>query len=236
MDTKILENAGLSKGEIEVYLTLLKIGSSRVSKISQDTGRHRTNIYDTLKKLQEKGLASCTIKDNAQFYSASDPDKILSYFTEREKDIRSILPELKSYTSMSRSESVVEIYQGKEGLKLMFEDILKEGKDYLVFEEEGYIQKVLPQYVPQINNRLNDAKIRVKVLTKDPSKISKRSLMKIRSFPHFISFPAATLVYGNKVAILVWDEPYHAILIRSKQVADSYRNFFNLLWKEAKGE
>jgi len=234
MDKKILERAGLSKGEIEVYLTLLKLGSSLVSKIAQETGLHRTNIYDTLEKLREKGLVSYVIKENRKYYSASNPEKLLDYIKEREKEIETILPELQNYMTLPRSESIVEVYKGKEGLKSVLKDILKEKKDYVVFEEEGYIQKVLPHFYPQFNKQMNKSRIKVKILTKDVKKIDKRSLMEIRSLPKFFSFPSATAIYGDKVAILVWDEPYHAILIKSKQVADSYRNFFEALWKQAK--
>jgi len=234
MDKKILERAGLSKGEIEVYLTLLKLGSSLVSKIAQETGLHRTNIYDTLEKLKEKGLISYVIKENIKYYSASDPEKLLDYIKEREKEIETILPELQNYMTFPRSESIVEVYKGKEGLKSVLKDILKEKKDYVVLEEEGYIQKVLPHFYPQFNKQMNKLRIKVKILTKDVKKIDKRSLMEIRSLPKFISFPSATAIYGNKIAIFVWDEPYHAILIKSKQVSDSYRSFFEALWKQAK--
>ncbi|MFC1734189.1 TrmB family transcriptional regulator, partial [candidate division KSB1 bacterium] len=193
-----------------------------------------TNIYDTLEKLREKGLVAHVIKENRKYFSASDPDKILDYINEREEEIRSILPELKSYTTFPRSESIVEVYKGKEGLKTVLKDILKEGKDYVVLEEEGYIQKILPHFYPQFNKKMNKKRIKVKVLTKNVKKIAKRSLMHIKSLPEFLSFPSATVVYGNKIAIFVWDEPYHAILIKSKQVANSYNNFFNALWRMAK--
>src|SRR3989338_8371900 len=100
MDEKILERVGLSKGEIEVYLVLLKLGSSLVSKVAQETGLHRTNIYDTLEKLREKGLVSYVIKENMKYYSSSNPDKLLDYVKEREAEIMSILPELKGYLNV----------------------------------------------------------------------------------------------------------------------------------------
>ena len=234
MDKGILEKIGLAKGEIEVYLTLLKLGSSLVSKIAQEAGTHRTNIYDTLEKLKEKGLVSYVIKENIKYFSASDPEKLLDYIKEREKDIQSIMPELRAYMDFPRSESIVEVYKGKEGLKSVLKSILKEKKDYEVFEEEGYIQRILPHFYPQFNKQMNKSKIKVKVLTKEVKNIAKRSLMEIRSLPKFMSFPSATTIYGDKVAIFVWDEPYHSILIKSKQVADSYRNFFDALWKQAK--
>ena len=95
MDKKILERAGLSKGEIEVYLTLLKLGSSLVSKVAQETGLHRTNIYDTLEKLKEKGLVSYVIRENRKHFSASNPEKLLDYIKEREKEVVSVIPEFK---------------------------------------------------------------------------------------------------------------------------------------------
>jgi len=234
MDKRILEKAGLSKGEIEVYLTLLKLGSSLVSRIAQETGLHRTNIYDILEKLREKGMASYVIQENRKYYSASNPDKLLDYIKERETEIKSILPELQKYLTIPRSESIVEVYKGKEGLKSVLKDILKEGRNYVVLEEEGYIQKVLPHFYPQFNRQMNRAGIKVRVLAKEVDEISRRSLMQIKSLPDFLSFPSATAIYGNKVAIFVWDEPYHAILIKSRQVADSYLNYFDALWKKAK--
>ena len=230
MDKEILKRAGLSKGEVEIFLTLLKLGSSLVSRIAQETGLHRTNIYDTLEKLKEKGLVAYVVKENRKYFSASDPNKLLDYIKEREKEIKSILPELRSYHTLPRSQSIVEVYKGKEGLKSVLKDILKEGKDYVVLEEEGYIQKVLPHFYPNFNRQLNQEKIKVKVLTKEPKKVSRRSLMQIKVLPEFLSFPSATAIYGDKVAIFVWDEPYHALLIQSKQVANSYKQFFKALW------
>ncbi len=232
MDKRILSRAGLSRGEIEVYLSLLKRGASLVSGIAKATGLHRTNIYDTLEKLRAKGLASHVVRENRKYFSAAPPERIVDYLREREDEVRAVVPELASYAKLPRSEAGVEVYQGREGMKTVLKDILDEGKDYCVFEEEGHIERALPHFFPQFNARLDRAGVRVRALAKGP--IAARRLMRLRTLPEFIAFPAATAVYGGKVAIFVWDEPYHAILIRSPQVADSYRNFFELLWRQAR--
>ena len=234
MEKKILEKAGFSEGEIEVYLMLLKCGSSKVSKIAQFTGLHRTNIYDTLEKLIEKGVVSYVIEDDTKYFSAASPEKILDYLKERTDEVQSILPELSKYSMVNSSESIVEIFKGKEGLKTVLRDIIKEKKPYCVFEENGTIERVLPVFYPQFNKHLVAEKIPVRVLTNSVSGVSKRPLMQIRSLPPFVYFPRATAIYGQKVAIFVWDEPYYSILIRSRQVADSYRNFFEALWSASK--
>jgi hypothetical protein len=42
-------------------------------------------------------------------------------------------------------------------------------------------------------------------------------------------------IYGDKVAIIHWskERPF-AILINEKDIAQGYRNYFELLWKGAK--
>jgi hypothetical protein len=46
--------------------------------------------------------------------------------------------------------------------------------------------------------------------------------------------PTATHIAGNMVAIIIWTTPPTGIIIESSEVADSYRKYFNLLWKIAK--
>lgn len=161
MEKKILEKAGFSKGEIEVYLMLLKCGNSKVSQIAQFTGLHRTNIYDTLEKLIEKGVVSYVIESDTKFFSGASPEKILDYLKEREAEVEKILPDLLKFSNANSSQSIVEIFKGKEGLKTVLKDILKEKKSYCVFEENGTIERVLPTFYPQFNKHLSFEKSRL---------------------------------------------------------------------------
>ena len=65
MDVKqVLSELGLSEGEIKVYMALLKLGSSPVSALKEETKLHRTTIYDFIEKLLNKGLVNHVIKNN----------------------------------------------------------------------------------------------------------------------------------------------------------------------------
>ena len=44
---------------------------------------------------------------------------------------------------------------------------------------------------------------------------------------------AVTNIYGNKIAIIVWSEPPEAVIIENKDAAESYRSYFEVLWKAA---
>ena len=65
---------------------------------------------------------------------------------------------------------------------------------------------------------------------------------KIKPFPNqesrFIldvyNLPSSTTIYGKKVAIIIYSEQPSGILIESKEVAESYMNYFKLLWRISK--
>jgi len=46
--------------------------------------------------------------------------------------------------------------------------------------------------------------------------------------------PSATIVYDDKVAFFVFTEYPTAFLIESKEVASSFKCYFELLWDKAK--
>jgi hypothetical protein len=43
-----------------------------------------------------------------------------------------------------------------------------------------------------------------------------------------------TTIYGNKVAFVVWTEKPIVTIINNEHVANSYRQVFDILWRQAK--
>jgi len=64
---------------------------------------------------------------------------------------------------------------------------------------------------------------------KNPPKIP---LSKTKHFPKGLGGDTAINIYGDNVAILLWthEEPF-AILIRNKEVAQSFKDYFDFIWK-----
>ena len=56
MDEKILENIGLSKAEIKVYLALLELGPSTSGPIIQKSELQSSVVHRVLKTLLDKGI------------------------------------------------------------------------------------------------------------------------------------------------------------------------------------
>ncbi len=244
MDTALLEELGLTKNEIKVYLALLELGSTPAGPLIKKVGMHRAAVYDIIDMLTGKGLVSYVIKANRKYFEAQDPDRLLEYLESKKQDLidkeeklRLFLPELQLKRKLSKEEQEGTLYKSKKGLKSIFEDILKEGKPWFVFGASGRFKELFNAYFIHFHDRRVKSKIPLKIIFNDDIRTQKREeelkLCKIKYLPNSYISPSTTFIYGDKVAIINWSAEPMAFVMRSKQVADSYRSFFDVLWKTA---
>ena len=85
MNKQILKDAGLTEGEIKVYLALLELGDTTTGPLVDKSGVARSIVYQILERLIEKGLASYIVKDKTKYYQAADPNKLLDYAQKRKE-------------------------------------------------------------------------------------------------------------------------------------------------------
>ena len=236
-DTKeVLQKFGLTENEAQVYLILLRLGSATASEITQKSGIHRINVYDILERMQEKGLVSYVMIGKRKHYEAADPKRILEIEEERKKDIQSIIPELAAQRTLGKSPQDATIFKDKKGIMNVLEEITKSKTVVYLFASGWGFKEKFPKYYDIWHNRLVLNKIKVKTLL---SKKFKKTLevpkpLDYRFLPSEYVFPSTTLVYEEKVFMIMWTGQPIAILIRGKEIAASYRKFFEILWKSAK--
>jgi len=158
MELATLERLGLTSNEAKIYLTLLEIGRSAINGIAEKTGLHRRTIYDCLQRLEEKGLVSFVVEGKKRFFNAVDPHRFLDYLKEKEDKIKedetavnNILPKLLAIAAKSKDKTEITVHKGKEGLKTIFEDLLRTGKEWNSLISTGMALKVLPYYVPKFH-------------------------------------------------------------------------------------
>lgn len=228
---KTLKDIGLKEGEVKVYLALLKLGSSPVNKIKEETGLHRTTIYDFLEKLLNKGLVNYVTYKNSRYYRATEPSKLKDYIKEKEQGVDKVLPELQKIASSAQEDIKVQVYRGKEGIKTFMNDRLRLGRECLAFGGEDKIWNerfpfIMKQYVRDLEKKdLHDW-----ILTSDsPSYLYSSPSAHYKFVPSEYFDPTPTLIYGDRVVIVIW-EPLTVIIIQSEQLAKAYAKHFNLLW------
>jgi len=240
---RIFRSLGLTENESKVYLTLLDIGTAQAGHITEKSGIHRRNVYDSLSRLMEKGLISFVTINNKKMFSPVNPRRFLEIIDEKKfvldnvkSDFSKIMPELELRTKMQPKHDV-RFFKGVEGLKTVYEDIIRTGKDYAGYGPGHLLEKILKHYFRHYVNSRIKAKIRLKLIYDEASRrtVKKNPLSDIRFIPNQYSSKAALRIYGDKVALLLLseEEPL-AIVIKNKVIADGYRKYFEVVWKAAK--
>ncbi|MBD3354368.1 hypothetical protein GF361_00105 [Candidatus Woesearchaeota archaeon] len=235
-----LQQYGLSNKEIKVYLANLVMGSATVNTISKKADIHRTTTYDVLKQLMEKGLASSVIKDKTNYFEVADPLKLVAILDEKKQKLNSVMVELETLKQSVVEKPKVEFYEGKEGIKTVMEDILKQKNELLVFSSTKDLSNVLRFYFPHFINRRVKKNISAKVLTEQTKetislkKRDKKELRETRFLPRGIKLPTATYIYGKKTAMFSLEGEPIAVLIENSQITKTQKISFNLMWNLAK--
>lgn len=234
MDKDKLTDVGLGKSEADIYLALLGLGKSTVTKLTQKTGIHRTYIYDVIEKLKEKGLVNQIKEENKQWFQVADPERIKEYLQEKVNLIEELLPELEKIKNASKEDTTVEVYKGKEGVKTILNDIIRAGKEYFAIGAIKQFEEILPIASKQFVANVNKKGMKGKGILEEGEEVLKARNEEFRFLPKEYIFLSSMLIYADKVALFIWKEPYIQILIRNRDVTKSYLTQFNLLWKIAK--
>ncbi|MFA6022843.1 MAG: helix-turn-helix domain-containing protein [Candidatus Pacearchaeota archaeon] len=248
MIEQTLKLIGLTDGETKVYLALLELGTSTTWNITKKSKVSGSKVYEVLERLKEKGLVSFITKNNIKYFEASSPEKIISYLKEKQTqiefeklEIQKIIPELiLKQKGVAKSEA--KIFIGFEGLKTANEDIihsLKKGEEWLSMglteqpeQWENYFNKKQEERAKKgiIHKHLLNEKY--KSLYHQRKKLAHTEF---RFLSKDFEMPTSIEIYSNKVIImLIVPESPMAIMIESKEVAESFRKYFYALWEMTK--
>lgn len=229
-----MRRLGFLDAEVDVYIALLRLGPSLVSAIHKETGLHRTHIYDLLEKLREKGLVSVFIQSGKKHFQAAHPSTLLSYLDEKKEAMKNFLPDLENLMKLPKEETSVELFKGKDGIKTVLQDLLKTGKNYSVMGSIKQFENILTFVMPHFLREVEKKNIKERIICDKKERVLKISTGQYRYLDGHYLLPSSFGVYGEKVAIFIWNLPYFAILIHNKDVAKTYQNYFDFFWKLAK--
>ena len=236
-----LTKFGLSEKEAKVYLACLELGDSVASEIAIKSNLPRTLVYDILERLIDLGLVSYSIRDNKKFFRASNPEELLRILHEKKEAVNKVLPELKNLQKMKGvKRPKVEVYEGKEGMKAVMNDILRSGvKEFLAYGSSRSSFEVIPAFMEEWHKERIKQKTIMKILynnTKEArEKVRRRTeslkFMKYKFMPITLESPTATIIYNNKVVLQSWTKEPFAVMIENEEMAENQRRYFTELWK-----
>ena len=192
---------GLSKKEMAIYLSNLRVGSSAVQEIAKRAGINRTAAYDILTSLERKGFVSYTISSGKRYYQATKPERLLGLIKEREQLVKKAIPELQTISESTAERPKVEVYVGINGIKTVFEMILREAKEFRVMASKTQLSKLFKYYFPNFVKRRIQKGIKVRMIT-DAEPYDKKAPNKRIKKP----IKTATWCYPNKIIMVSLEE------------------------------
>lgn len=254
MKEEILKEIGLTESEKRVYLALLDLGDSTRGDIVNQSGVAGSKVYELLEKLQEKGLVSIYLKDKVKHFKPTNPSQIINYLEEKkrklidmEKQAHILLPQLISKYNSSKEKQEVELVSGMRGLETIFREqveTLNKGETCYVIggtwgtgeEQEELVQS----FFEKIHLMREEKRIKTKMLFNLNQKKSTEKIYSSKKYPNTStrylehSTPVAINVYNDRTIIIIFGKKITSIYIKSQDVANSFLEYFNLLWKTAK--
>ena len=240
-----LESLGLSGNEAKIYIFLLKHGEKSTGPIIKETGVANSRVYESLNSLINRGLVNYRIQKYGKLFQAADPSKFVENEEERLKMIQSFIPELKSIKNKEQKETNLSIYEGLDGFKTAFKKIIddcpKEETIYILgFSEQQYANESLRTFLANMNLRSAQKKQKLKILMDQSVRQnlgkdrSKEKYSEVKYMPRGYISPAAIDIFGDYTYIFLWEEKPFVFMIKNKRIADSFKTYFNFLWKLAK--
>jgi predicted DNA-binding transcriptional regulator len=242
MHEEILREIGLSPNEAKIYESLLALGESSVQAISLKSGVHRRNVYDSLNKLSEKGLASEVFIKGEKNFKASHPRRLLELLKEKEEKILSALPEMQQSFEAVEEQEEAYFHKGIEGFKNYLQDILKTGETvYFIGAKAFWLDPRLKHFLPRFHRERKKLGIKFMHLFDHEVKTKKPEILKMvgkpfKFLPPEYSSQTAIDIFGDYVVTFVgvgagelYDNPIQFVM-KSKRLADGYRKFFQFMW------
>ncbi len=244
-----LEEIGLSKLEVNTYLYLLRLTNPQpASIIANRISLNRTTTYKALVNLSKKGLATKTMKHGIICFFAEAPEETLKALIDEKKQslekisnsIIEALPSLTISEEVSPNVPKIRYYEGLDGIKQIYEFILREKVDYYRYGDIGKIYGTLGDFTDDFIKRRNELGITAHAIMpyfenkEDLYKSNEAELREALYIPHEI-FPieGEIRIFGNKVGILsLKKESPIGILIESETIARMFKAIFMLTWKD----
>lgn len=242
MYEELLREAGLSPNEARVYEALLQTGEASVQAISLKAKVHRRNVYDSLNKLMEKGLASEIFVKGEKNFKAINPRRLLELLKEKEERINKLLPEMQSKYEAVEEKEEAYLYRGIEGFKNYLQDILKTKETvYFIGAKAFWLDERLQHFLPRFMRERKELGIKFMHLFDYEVKEQKPEILKLvgkpyKFLPKEYSSPTAVDIFGDCVVTFVGVKPGQLeeeplmFVMKSKKLADGYRKFFQFMW------
>lgn len=244
MKEKTLMELGLSMNESKIYVSLIEKGFSTATEIAQASKIHRVNVYDSISKLRRRGLVGEVNHKGKKCYQAAPPETLRNIVKEKEIKLNKLIPELELSNKLIQKRYEVQVYTGYGFIRNLFLHFLELGEDIYDLNVPTFAVGNLGKDFQKIIHKRRAKQKQWMYHIYDQVAVDR--MKHLNTLPYtaakYLDYKqdnnVSTIICGDEVAIRIFYEkkntPPLIIYIKSKEVAESYRDQFLLLWKRAR--
>lgn len=244
----LLVNLGLNHTQAKAYMALVRHGALTPPELAKKTGETRTNAYTVLDRLVELGLAKKDEKNKKLIYRVENPVALENLVKrhrdealERERLVKTSMPALLNFFYTYSEQPGIRFFQGIEGLKEIYNDQLRTGKDVMFVRSTADTKLYGYELMRELRGKFarrgikrhafspDAADIPVKWRELDPPRLLRRTWL-----GDDYSASVEWSVYGDKVSIISFGEEAIGMIIESPQIAESMTQLLKLVDRGAK--
>jgi sugar-specific transcriptional regulator TrmB len=222
---------GITTEEANIYITLLKKGPQKVTQLAKLLAKPRSTLYDHLARLHEQGLVIEHIESFTKTFKATPPSQLPKLFEHRMNEMQEIVPKLEHINNNEPHTIQAQLHRGKEGIKIVMDDIIQTGKNYKTFGDIESFFSAVEIYTHQWMKKIDQTKIKGKLLATHKQKFAVAKSEEVKFLPKEITINTTTVTYGTKTAEFIWTQPLTIIVTDSKELTRSKEEVFNYFWR-----
>ena len=235
-----LISLGLNEKEAKVYLTLLSMNRATAYYIALKSGLKKPTTYVILEDLVKKGFVLMIPQEKKSLYMAKSPQECVSLVQQKINETKEILPKLMAMQKKDAGKTRVSYYEGLEGIKEVYNDTLKYGKEFVAFGSEDVVKNLGYDWMNQfIKNRVKKnifvrsilpttEYFTEELLKKDQAEMRSMKFVPQEEFPFSIEID----IYGDSKVSLISGKEMMGTIIESTEVHDTMKLIFELLWQK----
>jgi sugar-specific transcriptional regulator TrmB len=248
IEEQLLSQIGLSRGEINVYLALIRLGETTISPIVSESKVTKSKVYDILERLIDKGLVGYLIKDRIKHFTANNPKMILEYTDKKldeinktKQQLSKLVDELVIQRNSSTQNRIAEVYYGFHGLKSIREELrdsMNAGETMLILGAPKIANDKWENWLLDFHKQSIRKKISVKMIynsdVREYGVIRKKwKITKIKYLAENLVSPNWIDIFTDAILfVIVLKEPI-AFVVRDKELANRFKIYFDIMWKES---
>ncbi len=243
---KELQDFGLSDKEARVYLAALEIGRATADQLAKHSKIVRSTTYVQLESLMKMGLMS-TYEEGKKTYFAPESPELLKRLllkqkeemNSKEQELTNILPFLLQQFEGAGERPVVRFFLGKQGIVVLRDEVLMTSKKEIeVISSAGDLEAIFTLAERQEYSKHRAQKgIKTKLLyTRAEGKFEDPPLqLTERAFisPQLLPLATDIVIFDDCVGIMTLKGSLVGVIMKSKEINESFRSIFDFLWAQA---